>query len=113
MENCIFCKIIAGEIPSERVYEDEKMIIIKDIHPQAPVHLLMIPKTHYKDVTELDEQTAETLGECFLTLGRHIDEFGLKDGFRLIVNKGEAAGQTVWHLHVHILGGTKMSEKML
>lgn len=113
MENCIFCKIIAGDIPSERVYEDEKMIVIKDIHPQAPVHLLMIPKTHYKDVTELDDQTAVTLGECFLTLGRHIDEFGLQDGFRLIVNKGEAAGQTVGHLHVHILGGTKMSEKML
>lgn len=110
---CVFCKIIAGEIPSTKMYEDEKMVIIKDIAPQAPIHFLMIPKTHFAEVSELDGEKAALLGECFRTLGTLKEKLGLQDGYRLIINCGENGCQTVPHLHVHILGGTKLSEKMI
>ncbi len=114
MNDCIFCKIISGEIPSERIYEDDDMIVIKDINQQAPVHLLMIPKEHYADVTCLDGNRAAALGRC---LAKVKDIAGaipqLKDGFRLINNKGESAGQTVSHMHVHILGGAYIGDKLI
>ena len=110
---CIFCKIIAGEIPSTKLYEDDKMIIIKDINPQAPIHYLMIPKAHFGEISEMTEREAGLLGECFLTLGTLKEKLGLLDGYRLIVNCGENGCQTVPHLHVHILGGVKLTEKML
>ncbi|MDE6550264.1 MAG: histidine triad nucleotide-binding protein [Clostridia bacterium] len=114
MDNCIFCKIIAGDIPSDRVYEDEDMIIIRDINPQAPVHLLLIPKEHYADITCLNAERAATLGRCLNKLQDIVGNIPqLKDGFRLINNKGEFAGQTVGHMHVHILGGTAMGEGLL
>ena len=110
---CIFCKIISGEIPSTKLYEDDKMIIIKDINPQAPIHYLMIPKTHFSEISEMTESDARLLGECYLTLGTLKDSLGLTDGYRLIVNCGTNGCQTVPHLHVHILGGVKLTEKML
>jgi len=89
------------------------MIIIKDISPQAPVHLLMIPRTHYAGVNEMSESESAVLGRCFYKLGRMEDKLGLTDGYRTIINRGSNGGQTVMHLHVHILGGKKLGEKML
>lgn len=113
MENCIFCKIIRGEIPSSVVYSDEDCIVIRDIAPQAPVHLLLIPREHYATVRELDANKATVLGKCMEKIGKLADSWGLNGGFRLIMNQGENAAQTVPHLHVHILGGKKLSEKMV
>lgn len=110
--NCIFCKIVAGEIPSKKFYEDDDMIIIADLNPQASKHYLMIPKNHYADVTEMTEEDAITLGKCLKKVGSLADELGLKDGFRLVSNKGENGCQSVKHLHVHILGGEKLADKM-
>lgn len=112
MENCIFCKIIKGEIPSTKLYEDDEMIIIKDISPQMPVHFLMIPKEHFPTVDQMDKKQGEILGRCFYKLGKMKESLGLNGGYRLIMNQGENACQTVPHLHVHILAGEKMSEKM-
>ena len=109
---CIFCKIIAGEIPSTKVYEDEDMIIIKDINPQAKIHYLMIPKEHFADITEMNEKQTATLSRMLLKLGKMTDELGLQNGFRIVSNKGEDGCQSVPHLHIHILGGEKLSEKM-
>lgn len=112
MENCLFCKIVRGEIPSPRLYEDDDMIIIRDIAPQAPVHLLLIPKKHYADVTEMTEEDAVTLGKCLKKVGEIATDLGLENGFRLVSNKGEDGRQSVHHLHVHILGGHPLDEKM-
>lgn len=112
MEDCIFCKIVAGEIPSKKRYEDEDMIIFEDIAPQAKIHLLMIPKDHFANVKELDNKRAELLGKCLMKLGTLTAELGLDGGFRLVINQGDDACQTVKHLHVHILAGEKLSEKM-
>ena len=105
MENCIFCKIIAGEIPSAKVYEDEEMMIFKDIAPLAKIHLLCVPKEHFAYISELNEQRAALLGRMFEKIGKLKDTLGLSDGYRLVINQGENAGQTVHHLHIHILGG--------
>lgn len=114
MDDCIFCKIIKGDIPSEKVYEDDDMIIINDINPQAPVHMLLIPKTHYADVTQLDSKSAACLGACLNKLKDIVKDIPeLSDGFRLINNKGAAAGQSVSHMHIHILGGVELGEKLL
>ena len=113
MENCIFCKIIKGEIPSQTVYSDDECIVIRDIAPQAPVHLLMIPKDHYATVLELNEKRAEVLGRCMSKIGNIARQLGLDDGFRIIMNQGDDACQTVKHLHIHILAGKKLSEKMV
>lgn len=110
--DCIFCKIIAGEIPSTKVYEDEKMIVIKDISPQAPIHLLAIPKVHFANIVEMDENQATIVGKMLKTIGEIADSLGLQDGFRIVSNKGENGCQSVGHLHIHILGGKKLSEKM-
>ncbi len=105
MENCVFCKIIAGEIPSAKVYEDGEIVIFKDINPLAKVHLLCVPKEHYKTVAELNAAREAVLGRALKTIGTLAPTLGLGDGFRLVVNQGETAGQTVPHLHIHILGG--------
>lgn len=109
---CVFCKIIAGEIPSERLYEDDDMIIIKDINPQAKIHLLMIPKEHFSDITAMNDKQAATLARMLKTLGGLTDTLGLENGFRLVSNKGDDGCQSVPHLHIHILGGEKLSENM-
>ena len=105
MENCIFCKIIAGQIPSAKVYEDDKLIVIKDIEPKAKLHYLCIPKTHFAYFTEMDNDKAEVVKYCFETIAKIYTDLGLEDGYRVIINQGENGGQTVKHLHIHLLGG--------
>ncbi len=112
MENCVFCKIIKGDIPSTKVYEDDDMIIIKDLNPQAPVHLLLIPKEHYANIVEMTDAQSQTLAKCIKKLSTLTDTLGLKNGFRLVSNKGEDGCQSVGHLHIHILGGSKLSDTM-
>ena len=112
MENCVFCKIVKGDIPSTKVYEDDDMIIIKDLNPQAPVHLLLIPKEHYANIVEMTDAQSQTLAKCIKKLSKLTDTLGLKNGFRLVSNKGEDGCQSVGHLHIHILGGSKLSDTM-
>ena len=110
MENCIFCKIIAGVIPSQKLYEDDKMIVIKDIEPKAKLHYLCIPKTHFALLDEMDEEKSEILKYCFTKIAEIKDGLGLGDGYRIIINQGENGGQTVHHLHIHLLGGEKLGD---
>lgn len=112
MENCIFCKIVRGEIPSAKLYEDDDMILIKDLNPQASVHLLLIPKEHYADLTEMSDEQALTLGKCLKKVASMADQLGLGGGFRVVSNKGDDGRQSVHHLHVHILGGHPLSDIM-
>ena len=114
MEDCIFCKIIEGSIPSQRVYEDDLCYAFKDINPQAPVHVLLVPKKHAANVMELDTAEDEALlGHLQQVTGRLAKELGIAgSGFRVLTNCGQDACQTVKHLHYHILGGEQMSEKM-
>ena len=108
MEDCIFCKIIGGKIPSEKLYEDEECIVIKDINPVAKKHFLLIPKEHYKFLSDMTDLQAQTLGKCLQKIKGLIPILGLEKGFRLVVNQGDEALQTVPHLHIHILSGQKM-----
>ena len=110
MENCIFCKIVAGEIPSPRLYEDDKMIVIRDIEPKAKLHYLCIPKMHFALLSEMDEEKAQILSRCFVKIAKLEKELGLEDGYRVIINQGENGGQTVHHLHIHLLGGEKLGD---
>ncbi len=110
MENCIFCKIIAGDIPSPRLYEDEKMIVIRDIEPKAKLHYLCIPKTHFALLSEMDGEDAELVKHCFEVIPKIEKELGLEGGYRVIINQGENGGQTVPHLHIHLLGGEKLRD---
>lgn len=112
MSDCIFCKIANGEIPSTKLYEDDDMIIIKDLNPQAPVHLLLIPKEHYANIIEMSDAQAQTLAKCIKKLSALTDQLGLQNGFRLVSNKGSDGCQSVGHLHIHILGGGKLSDTM-
>lgn len=112
MENCLFCKIIKGEIPSAKVYEDDEMLIFKDIAPQAKIHYLLVLKEHFANICEMTDEQAVTLARCLKKLSGMVDELGLQGGFRLVSNKGADACQSVEHLHIHILGGEKLSEKM-
>jgi len=106
MENCLFCKIINKEVPLEIVFEDEKFLVFKDIDPQAPVHLLIVPKEHIESVNHLEEKNKELIGELFLITKKIArDQKVAKDGYRLILNVGKKGGQTIDHLHLHLLGG--------
>lgn len=110
MDNCVFCKIIAGEIPSKRYYEDDDFIIIKDLEPKAKLHYLCIPKTHYPLLSMLSDLEAERLKRIFKRIPALADGLGLGGGYRIIINQGDDAGQTVHHLHIHLLGGEKLSD---
>lgn len=112
MQDCIFCKIANGEIPATKLYEDDDMVIIKDLNPQAPVHLLLIPKEHYANIIEMTDAQAQTFARCVKKLSAITDKLGLENGFRLVSNKGEDGCQSVGHLHVHILGGKKLDDRM-
>ena len=107
--DCMFCKIIRDEIPSVKVYEDEKMLVFKDVEPKAKVHLLAIPKDHFKLLSEMNEDRAELLKYMLLKIPEIAAANGLKNGYRLIVNQGDDAGQTVFHLHIHVLGGETLN----
>lgn len=105
-ENCLFCKIVAGEIPSEKVYEDEVCIAFNDISPQAPTHVLVIPREHVSSLDEAESADKETLGHLLLSAARIARERGFsEDGYRVVINTNADGGQTVFHLHVHLLGG--------
>ncbi len=109
--DCIFCKIIDGEIPSTKLYEEEGLVVIKEINPQAPVHLLIIPKRHYSTLVDCND--SEILGGLVDVAKRVATEEGLSDrGFRLVVNTNEEGGQTVFHLHMHLLAGRSLSGRM-
>lgn len=108
--DCLFCKIIAGEIPCTKVYEDEKTFAFRDINPQAPTHVLILPKKHMKNVLECDSETAVALLHAVKEVARleKVEE----DGFRIVSNCGENGAQSVPHLHVHLLGGRRLSDSM-
>ena len=110
MENCIFCKIVAGAIPSPRLYEDDKMIVIRDIEPKAKLHYLCIPKQHFAYLSEMDGEKAELLKHCFTVIASLEKDLGLEEGYRVIINQGDNGGQTVHHLHIHLLGGEKLGD---
>lgn len=105
MSDCIFCKIAAGEIPSKKAYEDEKVLAFYDLDPQAPVHILVIPKEHIKSAAEIDESNSVLVAHIFEVAAKLAKELGLDNGFRVVTNCGESAGQTVHHIHFHLLGG--------
>ncbi len=114
VENCIFCKIARKELPSTIVYEDDKVIAFNDINPVAPVHVLIIPKIHIKNVMELDEQNADIMKDIHLAAKNIAVKLGIDEkGFRLINNCGEEAGQTVFHLHYHLIGGKKLGQGLI
>lgn len=108
MNDCLFCKIIAGEISVTKVYEDDDMLIFKDIDPKAKNHHLCIPKSHFKLLAEMTDEQAELVKKCLKKIPTLVKELGLENGYRLVINQGEDAGQTVFHLHIHILSGQKM-----
>ncbi len=104
-ENCIFCKIAAGELPSGKIYEDSELIAFHDIHPVAPVHFMIVPKAHIASLADADASHAPLLGRIMMLAPILAKEQGLHDGFRTIINTGKGGGQEVMHLHVHIIGG--------
>ena len=114
MSDCLFCKIIAGEIPSKKVYEDEMIYAFEDINPQAPVHVLVVPKKHICCANEINAENSAYVAHIFEKAGEIAKLMGIDaDGYRIINNCGKNAGQTVFHLHFHILGGTDMGEKLI
>jgi histidine triad (HIT) family protein len=109
MSDCLFCNIIAGKIPARKAYEDDQVLAFYDIAPQAPVHVLIIPKKHFAGLQEAKEEDAELLGHCLLVAARIAREQKLEDGYRTVFNVGRGAGQAVFHLHLHLLGGRKLT----
>jgi len=105
MSDCIFCKIVRGEIPCRKVYEDEELFAFHDIHPAAPVHFMLIPKLHIASLADTDDSHAKLLGKILLTAPKLAKEQGLENGFRTVINTGRGGGQEVFHLHIHIIGG--------
>ena len=110
--DCIFCKIIAGEIPSAKVYEDESVYAFRDIQPQAPVHVLVVPKTHIASADGINGENAALVAKIFEAIPKIAKAEGLTNGYRVITNCGEDGCQSVKHLHFHVLGGKKLSERM-
>lgn len=106
MQGCIFCKIVSGQIPSRKVYEDDEMLAFHDVRPQAPVHFLMIPKSHVVSLVQCEPEHRALLGKMLQMSGRLAQEQGSPDGYRVIVNTGRVGRQEVYHLHIHVLGGT-------
>ncbi len=113
MNDCLFCKIIAGTIPSKKVYEDEFVFAFHDIAPNAPVHVLVVPKTHIASANDITEENSELVAKVFEVIPKIAKSLGLENGYRVINNCGDDAGQTVKHIHFHILGGMKLGEKLV
>lgn len=107
--DCLFCKIINGEIPSNKVYEDDTVFAFRDIAPQAPTHILIIPKQHIKSAAEIDESNSAIISHIFEVAAKIAKQEGLDDGFRIVNNCGDIAGQTVKHLHFHLMGGREFT----
>lgn len=104
-DNCIFCKIVRGEIPCKKVYEDAEVLVFHDINPVAPVHFILVPKQHIISLLEVEETHAALLGRMLLLAARLAREQGLGNGFRTVINNGKGGGQEVFHLHIHVIGG--------
>ena len=114
MEDCLFCKIVKGEIPSEKVYEDEEVLAFKDINPAAPIHILVIPKKHITSLAHMEKEDERIIGKIYTTINKIAEDNGFKEnGYRVIVNCGKDGGQEVMHLHFHVLAGTKLGEKIV
>ena len=112
--DCIFCKIIAGEIPSTKVYEDDLIYAFRDINAQAPEHVLIVPKTHIASANEINAENSAVVAHIFARIGEIASLVGVKeDGYRIINNCGKNGGQTVKHLHFHLLGGKDLGEKLV
>lgn len=107
--DCLFCRIVSGEIPSDRVYEDNNVIGFRDVAPRAPTHILVIPRRHVADAHSLTDEDAGLLGHCFAALRDVANAEGLTGGYRIVANVGPDAGQTVGHLHFHLLAGRQLS----
>lgn len=114
MEDCIFCKIINGEIPSTKVYEDDEILAFKDINPAAPIHILVIPKKHILSLVQLEKEDEMLVGKIYTVINKIAEEQGvLNKGYRVIVNCGKDGGQEVGHLHFHLLAGKSLGEKIV
>jgi len=114
MEDCIFCKIIKGEIPTNKVYEDDEILAFYDINPAAPIHILVIPKKHIDCIAHLNKEDELLIGKIYRVINKIAEDKGfIEQGFRVIVNCGEDGGQEVMHLHFHILAGRKLGDKIV
>ncbi len=114
MEDCVFCKIIKGEIPTEKVYETEEILAFKDIHPAAPIHILVVPKKHISMLTDLKPEDEALIGKIYTTINKIAEQEGFKkQGYRVIANCGKDSGQEVMHIHFHVLGGKKLGDKIV
>ena len=114
MENCIFCKIIRGEIPSAKVYEDDEILAFNDVNPVTPIHILVIPKKHIDSLADMKPEDEKLVGKIYGVINKIAEREGFKDeGFRVIVNCGKNGGQEVMHLHFHILAGKQLGEKIV
>lgn len=114
MEDCLFCKIIKGEIPSNKVYEDDEILAFHDINPAAPIHILVIPKKHITSLAHLEKEDEKIVGKIYGVINKIAEERGFKqEGYRVIVNCGKNGGQEVMHLHFHILAGKELGEKIV
>ena len=109
MPDCIFCKIVRGEIPSKKVYEDEHTLAFEDLDPQGPTHVLVIPKKHIAGLKEASLEDAEVIGRCHLAAAQIARDRNIENGYRTVLNVGPQAGQSVFHLHVHLIGGRQLS----
>ena len=114
MDDCLFCKIVKGEIPSNKVYEDEEILAFEDINPAAPIHILVIPKKHITSLAHLEVEDEGVIGKIYTVINKIAEEKGFKeDGYRVIVNCGKNGGQEVMHLHFHVLAGAKFGDKIV
>ena len=114
MNDCLFCKIIKGEIPSNKVYEDDEFLAFYDINPAAPIHILVIPKKHIDSLAKIEKEDELLIGKIYGVINKIAEEKGFKEeGYRVIVNCGKNGGQEVMHLHFHVLAGTKLGEKIV
>ncbi|MBQ8883619.1 MAG: histidine triad nucleotide-binding protein [Oscillospiraceae bacterium] len=112
MNDCLFCKIINGEIPSKKVYEDELVYVFEDIAPAAPIHYLLIPKEHISGASEITAENSSVVAHIFEVIAKLAKDLNLKNGFRVVTNCGPDAGQTVFHLHYHLIAGRELDVKM-
>ena len=114
MENCIFCKIIKGEIPSEKVYEDEEILAFKDINPAAPIHILVIPKKHIATLLDVTEEDSHLISKLFVAINKIAKQIGIEEnGFRIVANCGKDSGQEVMHIHFHLLARKRLGNKIV
>jgi histidine triad (HIT) family protein len=109
MDDCLFCKIIAGEIPSKKVYEDDRVFVFEDIKPVAPTHVLIVPKRHFAGLNVAEATDAEIIGYCHLIAARIGRERQIENGYRTVLNVGPGSGQSVFHLHLHLIGGRHLA----